>query len=190
LGLVKTTYPVEWKHAMRLRDWLEKVPKGEVLETLYTMFGKDWFFGIMEINEIQGLFERAPKKGNYCVCWSDPDNSFVIYYIPQDKAAPKGKGDKKTIKANNKKETEKELYIEKLSAKNLKELNEAVTKAQQELKLGSPLPNKPARLTSLKIKEHFIVGQSGYAVDGKTNPNESKDKVVADISSTHYQFIL
>jgi len=177
LGIPKGTENISEESVRRLLNWVHKARKNEILDLLYSFFTKDYFFGIMEDNEIRELLSRSPKAGTYCVRWSNQAGTFVLDHIPKKK-----KGDKSG-----------ELGIESLhlNVASISDLESSLSKTLNELSLSkeSICGNRPAILVSLKIKETFITSSStSYQSD--TGYNEKRADLSQFGTVSHYEFIL
>jgi serine/threonine protein kinase len=174
LDMAKGTDDVPEENVRRMITWIGKARKNEYLDLLYSLFSKDYFFGIME--DSVDTFGKSPKAGTFLVRWSNQNGMFFLDYIPKKK--DKKGGELTEIQA---------LPLKVVSISDLEQCL-PTTLAGLGISKESVAGNRPVRLVTLKIKEKFVTGDNAY----QTAMNPGATGLAADLSrgqQCHYNFI-
>jgi len=172
--LPKGTDEVTEESVRRMINWINKARKNEYLDLLYSLFTKEYFFGIME--DSSDIFGKSPKAGTYLIRWSNQHGMFYLDYIP--KKSKKGGGEVTEVQALP------------LKAVSINELEQCIptTLAGLGIAKESVAGNRPVKLATLKIKEKWLTGDSSY----QFNNSQDTTGFAADLSrgqQCHYNFI-
>jgi serine/threonine protein kinase len=176
LDLAKGTDEVSEESVRRMINWINKARKNEYLDLLYSLFTKEYFFGIME--DSSEIFGKSPKAGTYLIRWSNQHGMFYLDYIP--KKSKKGGGEVTEVQALP------------LKAVSINELEQCIptTLAGLGINKESVAGNRPVKLATLKIKEKWLTGDNAYQTAMNSNP--AATGLSADLSRgqmCHYNFI-
>jgi serine/threonine protein kinase len=174
LDLPKGTEEVPEENVRRMITWIGKARKNEYLDLLYSLFTKEYFFGIME--DSSEVFGKSPKAGTFLVRWSNQNGMFFLDYIPKKK-------DKKGGEVT-------EVQALPLKVVSINDLEQCLptTLAGLGISKESAAGNRPVRLVTLKIKERWLTGDNAY----QTAMNPGATGLAADLSrgqQCHYNFI-
>jgi len=176
LDLAKGTDEVSEESVRRMINWINKARKNEYLDLLYSLFTKEYFFGIME--DSSEIFGKSPKAGTYLIRWSNQHGMFYLDYIPK-KSKKGGSGEVTEVQALP------------LKAVSINELEQCIptTLAGLGIAKESVAGNRPVKLATLKIKEKWLTGDNAYQ---SAMNNVEATGLAADLSrgqQCHYNFI-
>jgi len=170
---------VNEENVRRILTWVNKSKKNEMLDLLYSFMNKEYFFGVMDDDQVKLQFTRDKvKPGSYLVRWSNVHGAFVLDYIPK------------------KKKNQAADHIESLNltVSSIQELETALTKTLSDLSISKDavVKTRPEKLQSLKIKEKFITSdQPSYIQAGAPSVGASRADLSGNGSTvSHYEFIL